>query len=113
MRNMLKELGFSYKKPKLVPNNSDPIATRQFLQKYEALRRTGFPLYFIDGVHLQHNSRPTHGWMPKGETKALLTNTGRKRLNINGAVNIDSKILITAIDKTVNAQSTLALFEKV
>lgn len=113
MRNILRELGFVYKKPKLVPNNSDPVATMQYLQQYEKMRRSGLPLYFMDGVHPQHNSRPSHGWILKGETKALLTNTGRKRLNINGAVNIDSKELITNVDNAVNAQSTIVLFKKI
>ena len=113
MRNLLKALGFVYKKPKLVPNNSDPVATMQYLQAYEEMRRSGFPLYFMDGVHPQHNSRPSHGWILKGETKALLTNTGRKRLNINGAVNIDTKALVTHIGETVNAQSTIVLLKKI
>lgn len=113
MRDILSQLGFVYKKPKLVPNNSDPIATMKFLQDYEEMRRSGLPLYFMDGVHPQHNSRPSHGWILKGEAKALLTNTGRKRLNINGAVNIDSKELITIVDDAVNAQSTIVLLEKI
>ena len=91
MRAILSELGFVYKKPKLVPSHSDPIETMTYLQRYEELRSSGLPLYFMDGVHPQHNSRPSHGWILKGEAKALLTNTGRRRLNINGAVNIDSK----------------------
>lgn len=113
MRNILSELGFVYKKPKLIPNNSDPDATMKYLQRYEEIRRSGLPVYFMDGVHPQHNSRPSHGWILKGEAKALLTNTGRKRLNINGAVNIDSKELIVNIDEAVNAQSTVVLFKKI
>jgi len=113
MRDILSKLGFVYKKPKLVPNNSDSVATMKYLQHYEEIRRSGLPLYFMDGVHPQHNSRPTHGWILKGEAKALLTNTGRKRLNINGAVNIDTKDLITHIDDSVNAQSTIVLFKKI
>ena len=113
MRDILSQLGFVYKKPKLVPGNSDPVATMKYLQRYEKIRRSGLPLYFMDGVHPQHNSRPSHGWILKGETKALLTNTGRKRLNINGAVNIDTKELITQVDEAVNAQSTIVLFKKI
>ena len=113
MRNILHELGFVYKKPKLMPNNSDPVATMKYLQHYEELRRSGLPLYFMDGMHPQHNSRPSHGWILKGHAKALLSNTGRKRLNINVAVNIDTKELVVNVDESVNAQSTLVLFNKI
>ena len=113
MRTILCELGFVYKKPKLVPNSSDPVATMQYLQRYEEIRRTSFPLYFMDGVHPQHNSRPSHGWILKGTSKALLSNTGRRRLNVNGAINIDTKDLIIDIGDTVNAQSAIILFEKI
>ena len=113
MRTILRELGFVYKKPKVVPNNSDPIAAMEYLQRYEEIRRSDSPLYFMDGVHPQHNSRPSHGWILKGETKALLSNTGRKRLNINGAVNIDSKELVTHFSDSINAQSTIVLFKKI
>lgn len=113
MRSILSELGFVYKKPKLVPGNSNPVEVMKFLQRYEELRRTNIPLYFMDGVHPQHNSRPSYGWIKKGETKALQSNTGRKRLNINGVVNIDSKDLIVCVDKAVNAQSTIKLFKKI
>lgn len=113
MGEILKELGFVYKKPKLIPGKSNSIETMKYLQRYEKIRRSGLPLYFMDGVHPQHNSRPSHGWILKGENKALLSNTGRQRLNINGAVNIDTKDLIVSIDESVNAQSTIKLFKKI
>lgn len=43
MRNILSELGFVYKKPKLISNNSDPLATMKYLQRYEEIRRSGLP----------------------------------------------------------------------
>lgn len=111
--DLLKRLGFVYKKPKVVPGNSDPVEAMKYLQKYEEIRRSGNPLYFMDGVHPQHNSKPGYGWILKGETKALQSNTGRERLNINGAINIDTKKILTVVDESVNAQSTIKLFEKI
>ena len=113
MRNILKELGFVYKKPKLIPNTTNPVEVIAFLQRYEKIRRSKKPLYFMDGVHPQYNSRPSHGWILRGETKALLSNTGRKRININGAINIDTKKIITNINESINAQSTISLFKKI
>ena len=112
MRDILSELGFVYKKPKIVPSKVDPIKAMNFLQKYEALRRSGNPLYFMDGVHPQHNSQPSHGWILKGEEKGLLSNTGRRRLNINGAVNVETQSLVVRSDASVNAQSTIKLFKQ-
>ena len=113
MTEVLKELGFTYKKPKLVPGKSDPLESMKFLQRYEKMRRSGKPVYFMDGVHPQHNSRPSYGWILKGTEKALLSNSGRKRLNINGALNIASQDLIIRADDTVNAQSTIKLFKQI
>lgn len=113
MRKVLHSLGFRYKKPKLVPGKSDPIEAMKFLSRYEKIRRSGSPVYFADGVHPQHNSRPAYGWIMKGDHKGLLSNTGRKRVNINGAVNIDTKKLHVNIDSSVNAQSTIKLFKKI
>lgn len=113
MRTILSQLGFVYKKPKLVPGKVDPVAAMNHLKRYETIRREGKPLYFMDGTHPQHNSMPSHGWILKGSEKALLSNTGRSRLNINGAVNIDSHELITRTDESVNAQSTINLFKQI
>ncbi len=113
MRNILKALNFTYKKPKLVPGRSDVIASMDFLETYKTLRDSEKPLYFMDGVHPQHNSKPSYGWIQKGETKALLSNTGRKRLNINGAINIDTKDILVTVGDSVNAQSTIKLFKKI
>ena len=113
MRESLSALNFVYKKPKVVPGKSDPVEVMKFLQKYEVLRRSKAPLYFMDGVHPQHNSRPAYGWIFKGDAKALPSNTGRKRLNINGVVNSDTKDLLISVDESINGQSTLKLFKKV
>ncbi|GAF90135.1 unnamed protein product, partial [marine sediment metagenome] len=113
MREILRELGFVYKKPKIIPGNVKPVEALNFLQKYEEMRRSGIPLYFMDGVHPQHNSQPSYGWILEGTNKALPSNTGRKRLNINGVVNIDSFNLITIVEETLNSQSTIELFKKI
>lgn len=56
-------------------------------------------IYFVDGVHPQHNSIAGYGWIKKGETKHLKTNNGRQRININGAINLDTKQVIYINDK--------------
>jgi calcineurin-like phosphoesterase family protein len=87
MRELLKRLGF--KKPVLVPGNSDPVMQLEFIEYYEAIKasmREKDKIYFVDGVHPLHNSMPAHGWIRKGVERPLDSNTGRQRVNINGAL---------------------------
>lgn len=112
---LLHRLGFSYKKPKQLPGKSDPLKQKQFIEDLERLEKELQPLdeiVYMDGVHPQHNSKPAYGWFQKGEEIPLRTNSGRKRLNINGALNANSLEVITVESDSVNAQSTLELFKK-
>jgi hypothetical protein len=45
---------------------------------------------FSDAVHPEHQSRPTHGWFAKGQKTALKAASGRKRLNIQGALDLET-----------------------
>jgi hypothetical protein len=45
---------------------------------------------FSDAVHPEHQSRPAHGWFPKGQKTALKATSGRKRLNIQGALDLET-----------------------
>lgn len=46
-------------------------------------------MLFLDPMHQIHNNENDYGWQIKGleGTKQVLANTGRKRLNIVGAIN--------------------------
>jgi len=116
MTDLLKRLNYVYKKPKKLPGKHPDIETqRAFIEDYEKLKQTKDKedqIYFMDGVHPQHNSVAAYGWIKRGTTKTLESNTGRKRVNINGAVNIDQLDIVTEFDERVNAQSTIALLKK-
>jgi transposase len=116
MTSMLHRLGFTYKKPKQVPGKADAKAQEEFIKKYEELKAHRQPedrFYFVDGVHPLHNSQPAFGWIKKGKEKPLLANTGRMRINFNGAYNAEEHRAIIREDETINAQSTVALFDQV
>ena len=66
---------------------------------------------FVDGVHPTHNSKPTYGWIKKGETKELPSNTGRQRLNLSGMIDIFSKQVLMQEDETLEAESTIRLLK--
>lgn len=88
MHQLLKRLGFTYKKNRLVPSKADPEAQRQFVQWFDKLQTELGPddrLYFSDGVHLKHNAEAGYAWSLVGEPHRIPTNTGRQRYNILGA----------------------------
>ena len=114
--DLLHRLGFSYKKPKHVPGKQDPEEQQAFLKEYERIKaRKGKndPIYFADATHPQHNSVPSYGWIKKGQEKELKANCGRQRLNINGAINVETLEPTTGFYDTINADSTIHLFGKI
>ena len=48
----------------------------------------------------------------RSKEKSLKSNTGRNRININGAYNIDDHTVVVRQDDSINAQSTIALLEQ-
>ena len=65
----------------------------------------------MDGVHPQHNTIASYGWIKKGQTKYLKTNNGRKRTNINGALNLATKELFYVEDERINSQTMINLLK--
>jgi transposase len=116
VKELLHRLGFSYKKPKHVPGKLDPVQQEAFLQEYRKLLRTKGktdPVYFVDACHPQYNSIPAYGWIRRGKERELKSNSGRKRVNINGAVNIGSLETVTDFSKKINKESSLRLCRKI
>jgi transposase len=114
--DLLHRLGFSYKKPTHVPGKQDPQKQQAFLEEYEQIKAEkgkNDPIYFADATHPQHNSVPAYGWIKKGQDKELKANCGRQRLNINGAINIETLEPVTGFYDTINAQASIDLFSKI
>jgi transposase len=115
LTELLHRLGYSYKKPKLVPGKADAIAQEEFIELYNKIKETKGAndiIYFMDGTHPQHNSVAAYGWIKKGKVKELKSNTGRQRLNINGAINIETLSTVVDYGDSINAQSTVSLLKK-
>ncbi len=90
---LLHRLGFTYKKPKVIPGKADTAKQEVFIQQYETTKEhlgTNDRIYFVDATHPEHNTQAEYGWILKGKKndKYLKTNTGRARLNLNGALDI-------------------------
>lgn len=115
MTALLHRLGYVYKKPKLIPGKADAEAQKRFLVEYEKLKQTKGdedPVYFMDAVHPQHNPVIAAGWIKRGEEQEVRSNTGRKRLNINGAINLDQLEPVVRYDDRIDADSTIALLQQ-
>jgi transposase len=116
MTDLLHRLGYVYKKPKLVPGKADADAQKAFLEDYKKLKGNKAEedvILFMDAVHPQHNPVMANGWIKQGKDFQICSNTGRQRLNINGAVSLDSLNLVMRYDDTINAESTVKLFEQI
>ena len=113
MTALLHRLGFVYKKPKLVPGKADPEAQEAHLAKYEELKKNkgeNDVICFMDAVHPQHNPVLSYGWIKRGEEHEVPSNSGRQRVNINGAIDLERLEPIVRFDDSINADSTIALF---
>lgn len=114
---LLHRLGFSYKKPKIIPGKADSAKQEEFLNKYEAIK-TGMKendsIYFLDSTHPQHNTNPSYGWILKGKDndKYIKTNSGRERINLHGALNLKKHTAIVMEQKTINHKSVLKLLRR-
>jgi transposase len=113
---LLHRLGFVYKQTTLIPGKLDEAKQAAFKRMYEKLR-DNLPedeaIMFGDGVHPSHNVHATKAWVKRGKQKQVPTNTGRKRLNINGVLNIETMETVTYFSETINAEETIHLFDKI
>lgn len=116
MTYLLHRLKFTYKKSKLVPAKADKKKQEQFLTQLEDLKASkgkNDPILYMDGVHPQHNTMLAYGWIKKGQDNIVKSNTGRQRVNINGALDSETHAVITREDESINALSTIELLKKV
>lgn len=115
MTALLHRLGYVYKKPELVPGKADREAQEAFLAQYEELNKNkgeNDVILFMDAVHPLHNPALGYGWIKRGQDREVPSNTGRRRLNINGAVDLERLEPVVRYDDTIDATSTIALFEQ-
>ncbi len=110
---LLHSMGFTYKKAKPVPGKANREAQELFIEAYRRLKSKGGKIYFADSTHPHHNAVISYGWIKKGEGFEILCNSGRHRLNINGAVDIESLDVITRTCDWVNADSMCVLLRAI
>ena len=67
----------------------------------------------LDAVHPGYQSRLAHGWFQKGQKVAIKTTSGRKRLNLHAAFNLENRDLSIIKSDTINVVSFGNLLKKI
>jgi transposase len=109
---LLHRLGMEHRKPKAVSSKLDPDKQAAFIQRYEnLLNQLGDDeaVLFADAVHPTHAVRPVGCWGPKDVQIAVPQTSGRQRLNIHGAIDLETGKTRMIEAATVNAISTIIL----
>jgi transposase len=109
---LLTRLGMEYRKPKPIPRKLDPGKQAAFIKAYNDLlnnQANDEAVVFVDAVHPTHEARPAGCWAPKNTKIAIAQTSGRDRLNIHGAIDLETGKTKMLEVLTVNAASTIAL----
>jgi transposase len=116
MREWLHRHGFSYKKPAVVPGKANAKRQQEWIDEYNKLKQElpkDETICFMDGVHPTHNVQPAYGWIQTGIRKEILTNTGRSRVNLSGAIDVINHNILVQEDKMLNAAATISFLKKI
>ena len=108
MTSWLQNNGFSYKQPKATPAKADPVLQAAFIKAYNALLNAtseAEPVLFIDGVHPTMATKITYGWIKRGENKPISTTASRTRMNIMGALNLETMGVDVKEYETIDSRS--------
>ena len=111
---LMHRLGFTYKKPQSMPAQADEAKQEAFIAYYEALMTQlgqDEMVVFSDAIHPTHQSRSAYGWFPKSQKTAIKSTSGRKRLNIQGALNLETFQFTFVEAEKINAQTTKQMLE--
>jgi len=80
----------------------------------ECIINKNHKLFFFDPVHQTHNNENDYGWMEKGAmgTKTVFSNSGRRRINIIGAINALELEMVTIITESNCDKELVSCFLK-
>ena len=113
---LLGRLGFEYRKPRALPRVADVAKQAEFIAMYENMLNSladDEAVYFADAVHPEYQSKPAFGWVKKGTNPTLKTTSGRARVNIHGALNLETFDTPFVAPITVDGASSVQLLAKI
>ena len=109
---LLHRLGMEHRKPQAISRKLDPANQAAFIKNYEALLNqlpADEAVMFADAVHPTHATRVVGCWAPKDIAVAITQSSGRERLNVHGAVDLEAGNTRMLEVLVVNAASTIML----
>jgi len=113
---LLHRLGLEYHRPNVIPRKLNEEKQRAFIASYEKLLNSladDEAVLFADAVHPTHAARPVGCWAPKQEKLAIEQTSGRQRINIHGAIDLETGKTRMIEVETVDAASTIKLLESI
>ena len=111
--NLMSRIDFDWKKPESVPDRIDAAVQQRFIDAHEDLRNSleaDETIVYVDAVHPTHQAKPAGRWLPRGQRCALDMTTGRERLNLHGAIDLETGLTRIKEVQAVDAQSSIDLF---
>ena len=109
---LLHRIGMEHRKPTAISRKLDPAKQAAFIKGYEALMNqlsADEAVVFVDAAHPTHAVRPVGCWALKELPVAVEQSSGRDRLNIHGAIDLETGQTIMKDVLTVDALSTIML----
>ncbi len=109
---LLHRLGMEHRRPSAVSRKLDEAKQKAYIEAYDALLNglcDDEAVMFADAVHPTHAARPVGCWAPKQTKVAVDQTSGRQRLNIHGAIDLETGKTRMLEVVTVDAMSTIAL----
>jgi transposase len=113
---LLHRMGFEYKKAKHIPGKANTEEQKRFVKRYKKIRKNmgeNDVVVFTDAVHPTFNSITGYGWILKGTEKYIKSNTGREKININGAINPVTHDIIAKDFESINYEATIELLRRI
>ncbi len=113
---LLHRLGLEYRKPEIIPRKLAEKTQRDFIESYEKRLNSladDEAVVFIDAVHPTHAARPSGCWAPARQKLAIEQTSGRQRINIHGAIDLENGQTRMIEVETVDALSTIRLLQQV
>lgn len=121
MTKWLQAHGFRYKQPKATPAKADIRLQEAFIETYLKLLEdtpAHDPILFIDAVHPTMATKIRCGWITcalegkKGVDKPIASTASRTRVNIIGAIELNTMTVTSEFVETVNATAISGFFAK-
>ena len=113
---LLARLGFEYRKPKALPRVASTEKQANFITMYQRLMTelgADEAVYFADAVHPEYQTKPAYGWVKACSNPAVPTTAARGRVNIHGAVNLETFDAPFVEPTTVDGVSAAQLLAKI